>query len=106
MPDTPLTFTNTPPVPYVRSSQTSLAAALSMTGKVQAQEALVLKALYVMVVGTDEEIYERIVKDWGPQKESSIRRARIQLTHRGDVLSTGTKTRNKSGRFAEVWKLA
>ena len=96
----------TPPAPYVRSSQTSLEAALSMAGKVSAQEALVLKALFVLVDGTDEQIYDRILQDWGwVHKESSIRRARIQLTHRGDVLSTDTTRRNKSGRFAEVWRL-
>ncbi len=105
----PLLFAGS--TPYQRHSPTSRAAA-DKAANAADQEAMVMSVL--MLAGdagmTDEEIYVGLIErgDIGPEiKDSSIRRARIMLTHAGRVRAHDTRRRaGRSGRLMSVWLAA
>ena len=85
--------------PHVRGSQTSLAAAASISGNRNSMHTRILK--YLEHEGaTDEQMAIDL-----DMKQSTQRPRRIELVEQGKVKDSGRKTKTLSGRNAVVWVL-
>ena len=100
-----MTLIFTQPVPFVRGSATSKAAAQTVLNAAS-QNALVMDALREGPK-TDEQIHAHVCAAVGLRyKDSSIRRARVWLEGHGYVRDTGMTAPGSSGRAMTLWEAA
>jgi hypothetical protein len=82
-------------------SATSLAAAISISGKQSSMHARILRYLAETGGATDEEIQNAL-----DMKSSTERPRRIELVEGGKVRNSGTTKKTASKRSAVIWVLA
>ena len=87
--------------PYVRGSETSRAAAESISPHITPLQQKVMDYLREHGPATDEEMQEGI-----PLGANTQRPRRVELWRKGAIRDTGSKRTNASGKMAVVWAVA